>query len=253
MGIVRFFHQFKFLRDAAKIIGRKIKIRQKFHNGYIFMNAVEQSWAWTGERNYTYFDLHLQNFILEKSLLFDQFIDIGSNVGVMTLSTLLRNDNIRALAIDANTLAIKLLKKSLAYNKLTERCEVINAVVGATNGVVKFDTTGSVTGHVADDGNEIVSLRFSTILNRYNTCKTLVKIDIEGYETVILNDLANVHNLHNFAFLIELHPLGFNGAGDPEQVIKTLKQADGEITDMQGQVITGVDPQAINQLFVNFN
>jgi FkbM family methyltransferase len=240
------------MRQLAKIIGRKIDIKQKFYNGYIFFNAVEHSWAWTGERNYTNFDSGLQQFIYEQSKSYQYFIDIGSNIGVMTVGTLLNNSQIKTVSIDPNDKAISLLKKSLAYNKLTQRSKVIQAVVGDADGVVKFDSTGSVIGHVADEGKEVQVIRLSTILNEYSNYKTLVKVDIEGYETIAINDLANVNNLHNFAFIIELHEQGFNGVGDPTYVFEIFRKFNGKISDTYGNNITEIDPKDISQLLVTF-
>ena len=253
MGIVSFFHRFKFLRQLAKATGRQINIKQKFHGGYIFLNSVEHSWAWTGKMNYTTFDAELQSFIHKTSKSFDYFIDIGSNIGVMTVGTLLKNITINAIAVDPNEQAVKLLKRSLAYNKLASRCEVINAVVGDKEGTVKFDSEGSVTGHVAEEGKEIGMIRFSGLLNQYNTDKALVKIDVEGYEAVFISDLAKVTNLGNFTIVIELHPLGFNDIGDPVKVFEVFKQLKGNITDIYGEVVADVHPERTTQLVVSFS
>jgi FkbM family methyltransferase len=253
MSIVSFFHRFKFLRQLAKVIGRKINIKQKFHNGYIFLNAVEHSWAWTGKMNYTTFDAELQNFIHKASGSYDYFIDIGSNIGVMTIGTLLKNSTIKAIAVDPNEQAVKLLKRSLAYNNLTNGCEVINAVVGDKEGTVKFDAEGSVTGHVAEEGKEVGMIRFSSLLNRHNTVKALVKVDVEGYESVFISDLANVTNLKNCTIVIELHPLGFNDIGDPVKVFEVFKQLKGNITDIYGEAVAEVHPERTTQLVVSFN
>lgn len=252
MGIVQFFYKFKFMRQLAKTIGGKIDIKQKFYNGYIFFNAVEHSWAWTGDRNYTNFDSGLQKFIHEQAKSYQYFIDIGSNIGAMTVGTLLNNSQIKTVSIDPNDKATSLLKKSLAYNKLTHRSKVIQAVVGNVDGFVKFDSTGSVVGHVADDGNEVQAIRLSTILNEYSNYKTLVKVDIEGYETIAMNDLVNLNNLHNFAFIIELHELGFNGVGDPAYVFEIFRKFNGKISDTYGRNITEIDPKDISQLLVTF-
>lgn len=252
MNIVHFFHKFKFMRQLAKVVGSKIDIKQKFYGGYIFFNAVEHSWAWTGGRNYTNFDSSLQQFIYEQSKSYQYFIDIGSNIGVMTIGTLLNNTQIQTVSIDPNDKAISLLKMSLAYNKLNARSKVIQAVVSDAGGSLKFDSTGSVMGHVAEEGKEVQAISLSTILNQYSSYKTLVKVDIEGYETIAMNALANVNNLHNFAFIIELHEKGFNNVGDPAYVFEIFRKFNGKISDTYGNSITVIDPEDINQLLVTF-
>jgi FkbM family methyltransferase len=252
MNTIHFFHKFKFMRQLAKAIGSKIDIKQKFYGGYIFLNAVEHSWAWTGERNYTNFDSGLQQFIYKQSKSYQYFIDIGSNIGVMTIGTLLNNNQIKTVSIEPNDQAISLLKKSLTYNKLDARSKVIHAVVSDKDGSLKFDSTGSVIGHVADDGKEVQAISLSTILNEYSDYKSLVKIDIEGYETIAMNALRNVNNLHNFAFIIELHEQGFNNVSDPAYVFEILKKFNGKIIDTNGNNVTAIDPKNMHQLLVTF-
>ena len=77
MSIVHFFHKFSVLRQLAKKVGKSINIKQRFYSGYIFLNAVDHSWAWTGSRNYNTFDKKLQDFIHSTSKGFNNFIDIG--------------------------------------------------------------------------------------------------------------------------------------------------------------------------------
>jgi FkbM family methyltransferase len=253
MSIVQFFHRVKFLRRFAKKIGKNINIKQRFYSGYIFLNAVDHSWAWTGNRDYTTFDKRLQDFIHTTSKDFDYFIDMGSNLGVMTLGTLLANPTIKAVAIDPNHLCITLLKKSLKYNSLEDRCRVIEAAVDNKDGIITFDETGSVTGHISNIGRKVKTISFSNILNEFKDQKILVKIDIEGYETVILNDLKSVANLSDFALIIEVHPLGFNEAGNPEAIIDILKAHKATIIDLDGNKITRINPNEISLLYITFN
>ncbi len=240
MSITRFLHQFKFLRQFAKVVGRRINIKQKFYNGFIFLNAVEHSWAWTGKLRYESFDQDLQNYIHQASADRDYFIDIGSNIGVMTISTLLKNEKIKAVAVEPNLTAVRLLKKTLAYNGLAGRSKIINAVVGDQDGFVKFDSTGSVTGHVSSSGAEIPSVKLSGLLNEYSNYKVLVKIDVEGYEAMFIDELQETNNLGNFKFIIEIHPLDFNGAGNPQKVFETLTRLNASITDLQGNEVTAI-------------
>ncbi|HWZ36174.1 MAG TPA: FkbM family methyltransferase [Mucilaginibacter sp.] len=253
MNLVHFLHRFKFLRRLAKALAGNVVLKQKFRDGYIFLNAVDHSWAWTGKLNYNTFDAGLQNYIYKVSTNYACFVDIGSNIGVMTIGTLLENKQIKALAIDANADAIKLLKKSLKHNKLADRCEVINAVVGNADGSIKFDGTGSVIGHVSENGIDTPLLSLAGILNRFNHQKTLVKIDVEGYETQFINELTKVNHLENFEILIELHPLNFNEIGDPEYVLAAVKKLNATIKDLHGNDIASVQKDAFTQMVIKFN
>ena len=249
MSIVGFLHSFKPLRKIAKAVSQNIDIKQKFYGGYIYLNAVEHSWAWTGKRNYMNFDVEIQQFIHESSKRYDTFIDIGCNVGAMAVGTMLNNKNINTVAIDPNKQAIALLEKSLKANRISHRCTVINAVVSDIESYIGFDGTGSVTGHVTNDGDLIKSIKFSQLLNQYNGGKVMVKIDTEGYETIILKDLINIENLNSFFFIIEIHPLDFNGIGNPEAVMSLLKENGLKMYELNGKPISTLNQDEIRQIY----
>ncbi len=253
MSIVKQLHKVKLLRQVAKTVAKNITVKQPFYNGIICLNAVEHSWAWTGKNSYETFDKSLQNVLHQASFNHDLLIDIGCNIGVMTVGTLLHNPNIKSIAVDPNLTANQLLKQTLLLNKLTNRCQVISAVVGKTNGVTKFDETGSVVGHVAPTGKITNQIRLSDLLNQNHLQKTLVKIDVEGYETILLADFKNIKTIYCYTFFIEVHEFGFNEAGNPEYVFSMLKEMNAIITDLAGTEITRLQPKLITQIIVNFN
>jgi methylase of polypeptide subunit release factors len=111
VGTVSFFHQFKGLRNVAKVAAQNINLKQKFYGGKIFLNAVDHSWAWTGTDRYESFDGALQKFIYDTSVGCSHFIDIGCNIGVMSIGTLFNNQQIKVVAVDANKKTIRLLKR----------------------------------------------------------------------------------------------------------------------------------------------
>jgi FkbM family methyltransferase len=253
MNVINFLHRFRLIRYIARRGARKLTIRQPFYSGAIFLNAVEHSWAWTGGRTYMTFDRELQDFLHQESLAHDFLIDIGCNIGVMTVGTLMHNPKIYAVAVDPNRNAIGLLKKTLKYNQLSGRCRVIHAAAGTRNGKIKFDGAGSVTGHIAENGEEVDMIGIAGLLNNYSGRKTLVKVDIEGYESQVVAGLKEVTRLADFTFLIEFHEYGFNGVGDPQYVLDTLKGMGGKATDLAGNAVEAIDPAQVSQLVVRFS
>lgn len=252
MGFVKLFHQFKFLRLIAKKIAKNLTIQQRFYQGKICLNAVEHSWAWTGKNRYETFDRELQDKLYNASFTHNLLIDIGANIGVMTVGTLLHNPAIKAIAIDPNKLANQLLKKTIKLNQLESRCQVINHAVGKENGVIVFDETGSVTGHVSIRGRMVEQVKLSELLNQNHQQKTLVKIDVEGYETVLVEDFDAIINIKDYTFFIEVHQMGFNQIGNPKKVFDKLKELNATITDLNGKIITQLQPHLITQIIVTF-
>lgn len=254
MTITKLLHKSFLLRKIARVIFSHATLTQRFYKGKISFDAVEHSWAWTGQNRYETFDQPLQKALHLASTKHHHFIDLGSNIGAMTIGTLLHNPAITATAVDANARAVRLLKKSLKINKLSHRCEIIHAAITDTDiGQIFFDETGSVTGHVTENGKAVRAIQLSGLLNRFEPDKKiLVKMDVEGYEAVLVEDLKHVTNLANFTFFIEVHAAGFNDVGNPAHVFTTLKKLDAKITDLSNQELNELHPEMITQIIVRF-
>ncbi len=241
-------HRVSALRVIAKQFFRGSTLHQPFHGGVICLDAVEHSWAWTGKRRYETFDGELQDKLLSLSLDYEILIDIGSNLGAMTLSICLRNPNIKAICIEPNFRAVSLLQESLRLNRLTERVKVIEAAVSNQDGVLIFDEGGSVTGHVSNSGTSVKSIDFAELINEYSySCKCLFKIDVEGFETTLMQQLINFKNLDNICLLIELHPLNFNHFGNPNQCLQLLLNSGAVVEDIHGQILKSVQEDNFTQ------
>jgi FkbM family methyltransferase len=233
---LRALHRYAPARALAKRLLRgRLTLTQQFHGGVICLDAVDHAWAWVHDCRYESFDRELQDHLAKLASAYDRFIDIGCNVGAMTLAVLLRNRHIDAVCIDPNKRAVALLNRSLARNSLESRATVHCALVGVENGVMPFDPTGSVTGHVTGTGRMAVSLAFGDLLNeqlRHRRC--LVKLDVEGFETQLLPQLSGVEHLERCCFVIELHPKGWNELGDSELCLDVLRSTGARVTTLTG-------------------
>lgn len=253
MSLLEKLHSIKILRHIAKKIFVGFPIKQNFYNGKIYMDAVEHSWAWTGTRRYESFDKDLQDKIYQLSLTKSKFIDIGSNIGAISLAILLRNKHINVIAIEPNPAAIKYFNKSLKANKLANRCEIIEAVVSSNDIEKKFDPSGSVIGHIVNEGGLTVKsiIFWDFITNMAISAQILVKVDIEGFETDILNYIPNnIEEIRSLTLIFELHPKGFNGVGDPNFCIKQLNNAGLTVFDFDDHEIKEVNENEFSQIIV---
>ena len=247
-------HQIPALRAVAKKLFRDRTIRQAFYKGVICLDAVEHSWAWTGNRRYESFDRELQDKLLLLSQNYEMLIDIGSNIGAMSLSVLLRNPNIKAVCIDPNSRAIALLQESVYLNKLEDRVSIVNSAVSEVDGFLTFDESGSVTGHVSDSGKQVTSIDFARLINDYSSSKKcLVKIDVEGFETTIFKLLKEVKHLYNLCLVVELHPLQFNEIGNPKNCFNFLQGSGAIIEDLKGHLLNQVEDENFTQIIVKWS
>src|SRR5437867_10895127 len=114
-------HRWGVLRKIARRLFRGVTLRQPFHGGVICLDAVEHSWAWSGKFRYEAFDKELQDCLLSLSYKLSHILDIGCNVGAMSLTVLLRNASASAVCFDPNRRAIGLLRRSGELNGLADR------------------------------------------------------------------------------------------------------------------------------------
>jgi FkbM family methyltransferase len=247
--IIPRLHKFRVLRRLAKRTMRGVTIRQGFHGGVICCDAVDHSWAWVNGSRYEEFDRDLQEFLLLLSQECDLLIDVGCNIGAMTLSCLLRNPRIRAICIDPNRRAIELLARSIDINNLSCRAELIQAAMADDDGQIKFNEEGSVIGHISDKGRDVRCLSFRKFLDGQlasNSC--LVKVDVEGFEVKLLQGIRDVHGLPQMRLIVELHPEGWNGIGNPKLCAEYLGRSGATILDLHGDPIREVDSKMFTQV-----
>jgi FkbM family methyltransferase len=249
LRLARMFHRHPLLRRIAKPFFRGTVIRQPFHGGLICLDAVEHSWGWAGDNTYENFDRPLQDGLLRLSLERPWLVDIGSNLGAMTLGTLLRNPQARAVAADPNRRAHQLLRKSLRLNGLADRAKLVTAAIAPAGVAVRFDFTGSVVGHVTPTGTGVPTVTVAGLIDLIPPDEEpLIKCDIEGFESQILPDLALLGRARNAILVVELHPKGMNGWGDPVGGFGELLSSGAHLSDIEGRSVTDVDPSAITQV-----
>jgi FkbM family methyltransferase len=236
---------------ALRRIGRRLLrdhvVKQRFHDGVICLDAVEHSWAWTGRYRLDARDAPVQARLVALSRGCTTMIDVGSNLGTMALAVALRNRDIRITCVEPNTRASRLLRQTVALNRLADRVTVVEAVVGEADGEIGFEEDGSTTGHVAPGGARKPMVDFARLVAEHAaTGRCLVKIDVEGFEAALLAQIGRVSDRRNLVAVVELHAQGFNGLGDPRACMARLRETGAVVADLDGQPITTVEPWTDN-------
>jgi FkbM family methyltransferase len=248
-AVVARLFPFKTLRSVAKRLLRNYTVRQSYHEGVICFNAVDHSWAWTGKVRYETYDRALQDALLDLSRDRDVMIDIGSNVGAMTLSVLLRNPDIEAVCVDPNPIAVRCLRKSVQLNGLSERVTILQAAVSGGGEDIAFDFAESVMGHVSSSGEAVETIPLHALLERFATDRRcLLKIDTEGYESTLIRSLASAAELRDTVLVAELHPLKFNGSGDPAGCVAHLHALGLTVSELDGTPVDTVSETGYSQV-----
>jgi FkbM family methyltransferase len=140
----------------------------------------------------------------------DLFVDIGANIGSYTL--------LASGEVGANTVSIEpipktfsKLKENLSLNNLNDRVRVLNIGLGGKKGVLNFTKSLDAENHVATsdetDMVEVIIEKFDDIIDIIKP--TIIKIDVEGFETEVLNGMqSSLNNPYLKGIIIEL-----NGSG----------------------------------------
>jgi len=154
----------------------------------------------------------------------DVFADVGANVGTYTV--------LASAAIGATTIAFEPnpetfpdLQRNIEANQIGNRVQAIQAGAGAQPGALKFRASGTQT-RVATGDTGADALFESPILTLDEVLKsrtpTLIKIDVEGFESDVLAGANQVlQQPELLALIIEIndHAKQF---GDPKQAHNIL-------------------------------
>lgn len=167
------------------------------------------------------------------------FVDIGAWVGITSLYALscgCKNIN----AVEANPKSYEILQKVIMINNLNEyiKCKNI-CIYNKNNESIKFGRDTSSASQIADNGEYVVVTQtLNNFLEEINIQQSnvFIKIDIEGSEIYIMNDIYNIINMGAKVFL-SLHPPFYKDKKQScYEIISCLKNmslqlSDGNITN----------------------
>ena len=157
----------------------------------------------------------------------DLFIDVGANIGAYTL---LASGVIgtKSFAFEPIKKTVVLLKHQLMLNGLHDLVSVVNKGVGSEKGKVFFTNNINTTNHVVVDENqdnlsevEITTLDLEFELNH----STVIKIDVEGYESFVIEGGRKFFENPNLqVIIIELNGLGSNFGREDRCIDQRLRK-----------------------------
>ncbi len=128
----------------------------------------------------------LLHFIKEDDL----FVDVGANVGTYTM--------LASGAVGARTLSIEpvpftylRLQDNVRLNNITEQVKSLNVALGQEDGVLDFTAGLDTVNHVISElevNENVIQVPVKTLDGVLQGGKpALIKIDVEGYETLVLS------------------------------------------------------------------
>jgi FkbM family methyltransferase len=138
--------------------------------------------------------LRTQNRLTENRV----FLDIGANIGALTLYALLSGAFARSLALEPDPSNRKVLERNLIENDLVEQVTVLAAAASASAHRAELNLDAKNLGaHSLEDGfsmsaGEKISVRADRLDTLLDECDiqpgdvALAKIDVEGHEFAVL-------------------------------------------------------------------
>jgi FkbM family methyltransferase len=140
----------------------------------------------------------------------DLFGDIGANMGSYTV--------LAAAHVGANVIAAEPVPSTFSYlidnlrvNDIQKKVTALNIAVGSQEGSINFTKNSGAGNHVStiNDKDSII-VNMSSIDKIFSTCApVLLKIDVEGFETEVLNGASKtLSDDHLKAIIIELDGYG---------------------------------------------
>jgi FkbM family methyltransferase len=149
----------------------------------------------------------LLHFLREEDL----FIDVGANIGSYTI---LASGEIgsKSISVEPIPSTFKSLEDNIQINKLSSKVKALNIGLSSTAGSLKFTKSMDSVNHVATDADiDIIDVYIDTLDNilLLESAPSIIKIDVEGFETEVLLGAKNTLKADNLkAIIIEL-----NGSG----------------------------------------
>ncbi|PNQ72094.1 hypothetical protein C1T31_13390 [Hanstruepera neustonica] len=157
----------------------------------------------------------------------DVIFDIGCNVGYTALLALIQDANKRMVLVDPNPEALQIAAQNIIMNGLGNRVHYVSAFVGnQVDETVKFFTVGSgaagsmhashaQTASAINSYINVKTLTLDFLFNYFDLVPDLVKIDVEGAETLVMEASKKLALGTQCSFFVEMHNvegLGMAGA-----------------------------------------
>jgi len=154
----------------------------------------------------------------------DLFIDIGANIGAYTI---LASGEIgsKSISIEPIPKTFKILTDNILINHLQSKVSALNIGLGSSKGLLKFTKSFDTVNHVViDDEKDTIDVEVNTLDNIISDQNpSLIKIDVEGFETEVLNGAKKtLDNSDLKAIIIELNGSGKRYGYDENKIHQKL-------------------------------
>lgn len=181
----------------------------------------------TGATGNIYCGLHEfedMSFLLHFLRPDDLFVDIGANIGSYSI---LASGEIGAktISIEPIPATFESLKTNIYINEIKHLVEALNIGLGSASGTLKFTKSLDTVNHIAtDQEDDTIDVKVDTLDNVLgDKSPSLLKIDVEGFETEVLKGAEKtLINPNLKAIIIELNGSGQRYGYDEQSIHNNL-------------------------------
>jgi FkbM family methyltransferase len=154
----------------------------------------------------------------------DLFVDVGANVGSYTVLAA-RVTGAHCIAIEPLPATFAHLEDNLRINCITHLTCALNVGLGLASGRLPFTSSFDTANHVSVDRDErVVEMEVRTLDDVVgDRVPSLIKIDVEGFETQVLAGGARtLRHPDLIGVILELNRSGARYGHSDEQIIATM-------------------------------
>lgn len=147
------------------------------------------------------------NWLIREISFFDLFVDVGSNVGIWTLSAA---PTTSVISIEPNPETFQKLEANVARNGLGNKCRLIQAAVTQEAGEVHFEPSPmhnlSAISVPSQRSIRVKAIALDDLIGDLTANSTiLIKMDTEGHETEAIKGAVRIIERFRPAFILEFN------------------------------------------------
>jgi FkbM family methyltransferase len=157
------------------------------------------------------------------------FCDVGANIGLFSVVAARIDSSIEVFAFEPNTTSYRLLQDNIALNGLV-RITPVSAAVGEASGKASLDISSANAGMHSIFGtgtkrHEVTVVSLDDFFAERGTQPGLIKVDVEGYEPLVLRGMKRLLQDGPMQIILEFNPeLLKLGGKEPSEFLHELTE-----------------------------